>query len=110
MDKFQLWGLTLACELPVMMLLARPQPAMRILIVAASASGLTHLVAWYVMSTLSLDDLLIGLLFMEIGIILAEAVWYRIWLSTRFGKSLWWSLLTNGMSFAVVVAWSSLSW
>lgn len=110
MNQLSAWALTLTCELPVMLLLARTQSAKRVLIVAASASSITHPVAWRIASVLSADEYLIGLLLIEMAVVLAEAVWYKFWLGSSFGKSLWWSLLANTMSFVVGFVWMSLSW
>lgn len=99
MNQLPAFGLTLACELPVMALLARAQPAMRVLVVAAAASGLTHPAAWHIASVLSPDEYRTGLLMIETGVVLAEAAWYQFWLHPGFGKSLEWSLLANATSF-----------
>lgn len=99
MEQFYAWALTLACELPVMLLLARALPARRVLVVAAAASSLTHPVAWHIASILSPDEYPVGIGLIEAGVVLAEAAWYRLWLSAGFGKTLWWSLLANATSF-----------
>jgi len=84
-----------------MLLLARALPALRVLVIAATASGLTHPVAWHIASVLSPDEYPIGVWLIEAGVVLTEAVWYRLWLCPRFGKSLWWSLFANAASFGV---------
>ncbi len=99
MNQLPAFGLTLACELPVMALLARAQPAMRVMIVAAAASGLTHPAAWHIASVLSPDEYRTGLLLIETGVVLAEAAWYQLWLRAGFGRSFQWSLLANATSF-----------
>jgi len=94
-------GLTLVCELPVLLLLARAQPVMRVLVIAASASGLTHPVAWYAASVLSPDEYPIGIWLLESGVVLAEALWYQFWLRPGIARSLLWSLLANAISFGI---------
>lgn len=92
-------GLTLACEIPVMLLLARSLPVMRVLVVSAGASCLTHPLAWYIASVLSPDEYVPGLWLIEAGVVLIEAVLYQLWLRSGFAKSLSWSLLANASSF-----------
>lgn len=109
MNQLHALGITLACELPIMPLLARTQPVMRVLVIAASASIITHPIAWHIASVLSPDEYPTGLWIIEFCVILAEAAWYQFWLRNGLGKSLWWSLLANTLSFAAGVAWVSLS-
>ncbi len=101
MNQLHAWGLTLACEIPVMLFLVRAQPAMRLLVIAATASSLTHPVAWKIASVLSPDEYRTGLLLIESGVVLTEATWYRLWLRASFCNTLWWSLLANTASFGV---------
>lgn len=101
MNQWSALGLTLACELPVMLLLARTQAVSRVLVIAATASGLTHPLAWHIASVLSPDEYPIGVWLIETGVVLTEALWYRLWLCSTFGKSLWWSLLANASSFGL---------
>lgn len=102
MNQLQALGLTLACELPVMtLLLARSQPALRILFVTIGASCLTHPIAWRIASVLSPEEFVFGLWLIEVGVVLVEAAWYQFWLRAGFGKTLWWSLLANAISFGI---------
>lgn len=100
MNQWHALGLTLVCELPVLLLLARAQPLMRVLVIAASASGLTHPVAWHIASVLSPDEYPIGIWLIEIVIVLTEALWYQFWLRPGAAKSLLWSLLANASSYS----------
>jgi hypothetical protein len=106
-DQLHALGLTLACEVPVVTLLARTRPVSQVLIVAIGASCLTHPLAWRIASVLSPDEYRSGLWLIEIGVVLVEAMWYRFWLCARFGLALRWSLLANAMSFGA--GWLLLS-
>lgn len=104
MNQWTALGLTLVCEVPVMLLLTRMQPAMRpliVAIVATAASCLTHPVAWRIASVLSHDEYRIGFWLIEAGVVLFEAIWYRLWLRTGFGRALCWSLFANAASLSV---------
>jgi len=84
-----------------MLLLARARPWLKVLAVAASASALTHPMAWHIASVLSPAEYRMGVPTIEIGVLLAEAFWYRLWLSTGIFQSLGWSLLSNAASFGI---------
>jgi hypothetical protein len=101
MTELQALALTLACEVPLMLLLARKLPVLRVLPVAATASMLTHPIAWHVASILSPDEYRAGTAWIEGGVVLAEALWYRLWLSGNFLQSLAWSFAANAFSFMV---------
>jgi hypothetical protein len=79
--------------------LGRDLPAKRLLVVAISASSLTHPVAWYIASILSPDEYSVGVWLIETGVVLSEAGWYQFWLRVGAGKSLLWSLMANASSF-----------
>lgn len=99
MNQLHALGWTLACEVPLLMLLARPRPWMRVLLTAAGASLVTHPLAWHIASILSPDEYPIGLFIIEICVIAAEGFWLHAWLRAGLIKSLAWSLLANTASF-----------
>lgn len=99
MTELQALALTLALEVPVMLLLARRLPRARVLPVAAAASIITHPVAWHVASILSPAEYPVGVMAIEGGVVLTEALWYRLWLSRVFFQALAWSLAANAVSF-----------
>lgn len=101
MNQWQAYLLTLVCEMPVMWLLARALPVRRVLLAAAAASTVTHPIAWRIASVLSSDEYTVGMVLIEIGVVLVEAVCYLIWLRPGLGKSLSWSLIANTTSFSV---------
>jgi len=101
MNQWHALCLTLACEMPVMLLLARKFPATRVLFVAASASSLTHPLAWRIASVLSPSEYVLGLWLIEAGVVLSEAIWYQSWLLPGFAKSLFWSFVANACSFGI---------
>lgn len=101
MNQWHALGLTLACEMPVMLVLARKFPATRVLTVAAGASGLTHPIAWHIASVLSPSEYILGLWLIECGVVLSEAIWYQFWLHPGFAKSMSWSLVANACSFGI---------
>ncbi len=101
MDQLQAMGLTVACEIPVMFWLARAQPHIRVLAIAATASCITHPVAWRIASILSPDEYSAGIWLIEAGVILVEAFWYWIWLRPSIAQSLRWSALANAASFGI---------
>ncbi len=100
MTQWEALVLTLACEIPVVLLLARQQPVWKVLPVAAAASLITHPVAWHVASVLSPAEYRVGVWGIEGAVVLAEALWYRAWLSGVFLRALGWSLAANSVSFA----------
>ncbi|WP_255990116.1 hypothetical protein [Chitinolyticbacter albus] len=101
MNQLQGLGLTLACEVPVMVMLARSQPTSRVFVAAVLASAMTHPIAWKMASILSPHEYRQGLWAIEAGVVLAEATWYHWWLHTRFSRTLLWSLLANATSFGL---------
>ena len=101
MTEFEALILTLACEVPVMLLLARRLPVLRVLPVAVTASLITHPIAWHMASILSPAEYRAGMAWIEGGVVLIEAIWYRIWLSRIFLQALAWSLAANAFSFMV---------
>jgi hypothetical protein len=101
MTQLQAYILTLACEVPVMLVLARGLSSMRVLVIAVTASSLTHPVAWHIASILSPDEYSAGIWIIEAGVVLAEALWYWLWLRPDFARSLRWSALANAASFGL---------
>jgi len=101
MLQWQAFLLTLLCELPVLVLLARQQPFWRVLLITASASCLTHPLAWKIASVLSQDQYLVGLGWIELVVVMVEAIWYQYWLRAGRRKSFTWSLLANATSFGI---------
>ncbi len=101
MNQLQALGLTLACELPVMAVLARSVPIKRLLIIATGASCLTHPLAWRAALVLSADQYVTGLWLIELCVVLIEALWYQAWLRVGTARALWWSLVANATSFGL---------
>jgi hypothetical protein len=102
MDWPGAFALTLACELPLVLLTTRslPQPMSlrRVLLVATAANLLTHPLAWRLSRTLGPDDYQTGAALIEAGVIVVEALWYYGWLRTGAGRALGASLLANAAS------------
>lgn len=105
MNQLGALALTLLCETPVILWLARVYPKRRVLLAALSASSLTHPVAWHVGSLLSPVEYRSGLAVIETLVVLFEALWYWIWLRPRWPLALIWSLTANAVSFGVGVVW-----
>lgn len=96
--------LTLLCEVPLILCLAAPAPWRRlgvIALVAISASLLTHPMAWWLAGTLAPWEVKPGLLLIETGVVVLEALWYALWLRLGGWRALAWSLAANGLSFWV---------
>lgn len=99
--------LTLACEVPLVLLLAQrlppaPRPHwQRVLPAAISASALSHPLAWRMAAVLAADEYAAGLVLIELAVWLFEASWYALWLRPGWGRALQWSALANGASFAL---------
>lgn len=92
------FALTLACELPAVLLTTRPLPAARVLLVAAAANLLTHPLAWRVSRTLAPDDYQAGVALIEAGVVVVEALWYYGWLRMGAGRAFGVSLFANAAS------------
>lgn len=101
MDQLHAFLVTLACEVPLMLWLARRLPAPRVLLAALSANCLTHPMAWRVASILSPDSYRSGIWLIEASVVIFEAGWYRLCLRTVLPKTLAWSLLANAGSLSV---------
>jgi hypothetical protein len=98
MDWLDAFILTLACELPLVLLTTRPLPAARVLLVAVAANLLTHPLAWRLSMTLLTDDYRIGAVLIEAGVVIVEALWYRCWLRIGLRRAFGVSLLANTAS------------
>lgn len=101
MDRLGAFALTLACEIPVVFMLARHLPARRVVPVAAGASCLTHPLAWRIAMLLTPDVYRLGVALIEAGVVVVEAIWYRCWLRLSFGRAVGISLLANAASVSV---------
>lgn len=99
MHQIAALGLTLACEVPLLVVLSRPRPVLRLLLVAGSASLLTHPLAWRMALLLSPQEYGIGLLVIEACVVAVEALWLQAWLRAGLATSFGWSLLANAASF-----------
>lgn len=99
MNQLLALGLTLACEVPLLVTLTRPRPQLRVLLVAVSASLLTHPLAWCISLLLSPQEYGTGLLMIEAIVVVVEAFWLQAWLRAGLPKSFAWSLLANAASF-----------
>jgi len=95
--------LTLACELPLLLWLARRQPLpwWRLLLAGGLASLITHPIAWRVAMRLSPSQYQAGLWWIEAAVVLAEALVYALLLRVGLRLSLAWSLAANAASFMV---------
>jgi len=100
-DQWHAFGLTLACEVPAMLLLARNQAVPRVLLAAVSVNCLTHPMAWRMAMLLSPEEYRSGLWLIESGVVLVEAVWYRSWLRAPLHVALGWSVLANAASLGI---------
>lgn len=98
MDGWSALALTLACELPLALLLARGLPAQRVLFVAASASALTHPLAWRAALLLMPGSYRAGVALIELAVVIAEALWLRAWLSLSLARAAVLSLVVNAAS------------
>jgi hypothetical protein len=93
--------LTLACELPVVVLLAGSSSFTRVLIVAAGASCLTHPIAWRTATVLSPAEYSIGIALIEAGVVVIEMIWYQFFLRISWKKAFKCSLFANATSFGL---------
>lgn len=100
MEQWTALALTLACEVPLVALCARSASG-KTLTVAATASLITHPLAWHLASLLSPHEYTSGIWMLEAAIVVIEAIWYRLWLAPRLMIALGWSLLANSASFGI---------
>lgn len=103
MTPWQALAVTLACETPVLLLLARRHglPPARVALAAISANCLTHPAAWRIATVLTPAEYRAGLWWIEGGVVLAEALWYWSWLRTGMPAALLYSLLANAASLGI---------
>jgi hypothetical protein len=107
MNQWQALGVTLAFEVPVVFVLARNCPPGRLLMVAVTASCLTHPFVWKIASVLSNDEYIVGVWLIESCAVLVEALWYRYWLPVSGFSAASWSIVANLTSFSVGWLWQS---
>lgn len=98
MDWLDAFLLTLACELPLVLLATRPLSPARVLLVAVAANLLTHPLAWRLSMTLPPDDYRTGVALIEAGVVIVEALCYRWWLRIGVARAFGVSLLANTAS------------
>lgn len=84
-----------------MLLLARHYPLRRVTLTTISANGLTHPLAWHIASKLSPLQYFTGLWWIEAGVVLAESLWYLLWLCPSPVTALRFSLLSNAASLGI---------
>ncbi len=101
MEQLQALGITLACEVPAMLVLARRCSARWVVLVTLTANGLTHPLAWHLAAKLSPMQYRSGLWWIEGGVVAAEALWYGLWLRAKPLTVLQWSLLANAASLGL---------
>ncbi len=101
MNQLAAFGVTIACEVPVILLLVRQQAVWRLALIAVTASAITHPLAWKIASLLTTAEYRSGVLLIEAGVIVIEALWYRLWLPTRLRTAFFYSLTANACSFAM---------
>ncbi|MFA6189634.1 MAG: hypothetical protein WC680_10200 [Sulfuricurvum sp.] len=101
MNQYQALAATLGCEIPIMLLLLRTYPALRILIVSAAASLITHPFAWYVAMLLSPSEYQIGLVFIEGMVIILEGFLYWKFVPLSFKRAIVDSAIANIGSFLI---------
>lgn len=98
MGQLDAFGLTLACEISVALLMARSVTRPRLLLAVTSANCLTHPFAWALAMRLSPHTYLAGLGLIELTVVVTEALCYRWWLRLRSGRAIALSLLANATS------------
>ncbi|MES3025971.1 MAG: hypothetical protein V4857_30690 [Pseudomonadota bacterium] len=99
MNQWQALGWTLACEVPLLIVLSRPRAILAIFFSGTGASLLTHPLAWHVASILSPAEYPIGVPMIETCVVVAEGLWLQAWLRAGLMRSLGWSLVANAASF-----------
>lgn len=104
MTAWQALTLTLACEVPLMLLLTARLPRLsrtRIAVVAVTASCLTHPLAWRAALALAPDVYRTGLWLIEATVVAVEALWYLVWLRPGWLRAATWSLAANAVSATI---------
>lgn len=101
MEQWQAFGVTLACEMPTMLLLARRHAPARVAQGAISINALTHPAAWAAAMLLAPAQYRVGLWVIEGIVAVLEAAWYRWWLGVGGLRALGWALLANAASLGL---------
>lgn len=101
MNQYQALATTLGCEIPIMLLLLRSHPALRVLIVSAAASLITHPFAWYFAVILSPAEYQIGVVVIEGMVVVLEGFLYWKFIPLSFQKALLYSAIANMGSFII---------
>ena len=104
MSAWQALLLTLVCEVPLVLLLAARLPALsrtRVGVVAATASCLTHPLAWRAAMALSPEQYRTGLWLIEAAVVAIEALWYFVWLRPGWRRATAWALAANALSAGI---------
>ncbi len=84
-----------------MLLLARHYPVRRVTLTTISANGLTHPLAWHLASKLAPLQYITGLWWIEAGVVLAESLWFWLWLRPSPLTALLFALLSNAASLGI---------
>lgn len=101
MNQYQALGLTLACEVPIILYLVRDRAVLLVFAVCATASMITHPFAWKMSLLLSPTEYQIGVVVIEMCVVIVEALWYKAWLRLTIWRSLLYSTVANTASFMV---------
>lgn len=104
MEEISALGLTLACEVPMLLVLARRHSGRAVFMAAVGASLLTHPLAWQAAAKLGPDQYVAGVVVIEAVVVVVEATWYQFWLRPGPGRALVWSLAANGLSALTGIA------
>jgi hypothetical protein len=105
MDQGSALMLTLAVELPVVIVLLRRASVVvvwpRAVTVIVLASLVTHPLAWRVARALSPDEYTLGIAIIEAVVVAVEALWLRALLPIGLKTAALTSLIANAASFGV---------
>jgi hypothetical protein len=101
MSQYQALGLTLVCEIPVILFLVRDRAFFKVFIIAATASMITHPFAWKMSLLLSSAEYQTGVVVIEVCVVIVEALWYQVWLRLGVWRSLLYSATANTASFMI---------
>lgn len=109
MTAAQALALTLACEVPLILWLTARLPHLsrtRVALVAATASCVTHPLAWRAALAFTPDMYRTGLWLIEAIVVVIEALWYLLWLRPGWRRAATWSLAANALSATLgMLAW-----
>lgn len=101
MHQHEAWFLSLMVELPLLVVMLRPNDVKRVVLAGLVATSLTHPVAWWAAGLLAPSEYSQGILLIELVVWAAESILFRFMLPAQWTVSVGCAFLANTSSMTI---------